>query len=320
MLVDEAAAIAVASIFGVCLVGAVINFRITKFRLYLLSGLSTLLRLVGFSFNAAYFSDVGNRTVPNNDFLAVYFVLSAAGLSIAFAVHIIVMTCWFKNASEPSQPPFAKKFNLRIAVRWIILPFITFGPLIGIAYTVLVYAYPTPSHLETANTLRHVIRWGIFATSILITSIVIMAVYYSTTSSKRGVKEPQLGQERLVRISLLCCCLLLLPVVFGVVSLYNSKYVLNPNYFYPLSILPALIEQVIITIPRLLARIGLASRYDEFCKERDELKEEKKLGGVLNVFKTFKKTGSSLVVTDASSGSSVVHNGSGNGVNQENIV
>lgn len=306
MLVEESAAIAVAIIFAIFLLGAVVNFRITKFRVYLLSGLSTLLRLIGYSFDAAYFSEVGQGAPPNANFLAVFFVFSSAGLAIAFAVQILVMTCWFKNASEPSQPPFAKKLNLRIAVRWLILPLISFGLVLGICYTTLVYGYPTPSHLATANTIRLAMRWGFFATTILITSIVSVAVYYSTTSPKRGGQEPQLHQDRLVRITLLCCCLLLISVIFNIISLYEVKYITNPNLYYPLIVLPTLLEQVIITIPHLLARIGLASRYDAFRKERDELKLEKKLGGALNVFKTFRKTKSSFEVEKTSLGSSVV--------------
>lgn len=311
MLVNESAAIAVACIFAILLVGALVNFRITKFRLYLLSGMSTLLRLIAFSFNAAYHNDVGKGTPPNNNYFAIFFVLSGAGLTIAFTAQIIVLTCWFKNASEPSQPPFAKKLNLRIAVRWLIFPFITFGIILGVCYATLVYGYPTPSHLETASKLRLASSWAIFTNATLVTSVVSMAVYYSITSPQRGGKEPLVRQDRLILISLLCCLLLLIAVIFSLVAMYQPfKYARNPEFYYTLIVLPALIEQVIVTIPRLLARIALGAGYENFCNDRDDLKVEKKLGGVLNVFKTFRKTASSsLDMTNyTSSGSSVVPN------------
>jgi hypothetical protein len=323
MLVNEAAAIAVACIFGVLLVGALANFRITNFRIYLLSGLSTLLRVVGFSFNAAYFNVVSKGTPPNNSFFACFFVLAGAGQAIAFAVHILTMTSWFKNSSPTSQPPFAEKLNLRIAVRWLILPIITFGPILGICYATLVYGFPTPSHLEIANKLRLASSWGIFIDAVLVTSFAGIAVYYSTTSRKRGGKEPQVSQDRMIWISLLCCLLLLIAVIFSLVAFYQPyRYARNPNFYYTLIVLPALIEQVIVTIPRLLARVALGSRYDAFCKERDELKVEKKLGGVLNLFKTFRKTASAttLDVKNPSTSKSSSAQDDGSGLSQEEIV
>jgi hypothetical protein len=315
MLVNESAAIAVACIFAVLLVGALANFRITKFRVYLISGLSALLRLIAFSFNAAYFNDVSKGAPPNNNYFAIFFVLAGAGLTMAFAKHIIVLTCWFKNASEPSQPPFAKKLNLRIAVRWLLLPFITFGIILGACYATLVYGYPTSSHLETASKLRLGSSWAFFINGTLVMGIVSMAVYFSSTSPRRGGMEPHVQEDRLILLSFLCCLLLFFSVTISLVANYEPlKYARNPKFYYTLIVLPALIEQVIVTIPRLLARIALAARYDTFCKEIDDLKVEKKLGGVLNVFKTFRKTASlSVDITDnASSGSSVVLNENSN--------
>lgn len=289
MIVQESAAIAVACIFFLYLIGAVANFRLTKFRLYLLSSLSCVLRLIGFSFNASFYSKLAGGHPPDTAFSSVFFVLTSAGQAIAFAVHIIVMTCWFKNASKPAQPPYAAPLNMRILIRWLIFPFIVFGPILGICYVTLVFGYPSSSHTNTGNIIRHIATWGVWSCSLILITVIITCYASARTSPKRGNVDPALSKDKLILISIICCILLFISITFNVISTYHSKFVLNPDFYYPLIVLPALIEQLIITIPRLLAKIAMAARYDEFCQERDALKVEKKMGGLLNVFKTFQK-------------------------------
>jgi hypothetical protein len=264
-----------------------------------------------------YFSAIDKGNQPNMDYFAAFFVLSASGLAVSFALHVLVMTCWLKNASEPSQPPFAKKLNLRIAVRWFILPFITFGMILGVCYATLVYGFPSPSHLESASKIRLAAGWGVFINATLVICFLSMLVYYSYTSHRRGGKRPEIEQDRLLRVSLYCCLLLWIAVLFSLLAIYyHKKFALDPNYYYPLIVLPGLIEQIIVTIPlRLVARIGLGSGYDAFCKDRDELKTEKHLGGVLNVFKTFRVRKGEIL--NNSSGSLT---GSSGGIKEESIV
>ncbi len=76
-----------------------------------------------------------------------------AGFAICYVVLILAMGCWFKNGA-PMQ-----SMRRSIGVRWIILPIIVAGPIMGIAITVLRYAYPTPDHLETANQMREAALW-----------------------------------------------------------------------------------------------------------------------------------------------------------------
>lgn len=270
MITEEAAAIAVATLFGIFAIIAAINFKIAKFKLYLLVGLSCVFRTVGFSMEASYFSKIAAHEVPSSALASCYFVFIQAGIAIAFAVHIIVMTCWFKNSSTPSQPPFSKPLNMRILIRWFIAPFVTFGPVIGIPIVVLSFGFPTPDNLSTSRVLRQVAAWGFYGTAIIFICIVISCVYSSYTSVKRDGKIEEAKKDQLIFISLICILLLFFANTFTLVSVYHSQFFTDPNLYYPLVALPVLIEQAIVSIPFLLAKVGMASRYDEVYGRREK--------------------------------------------------
>ena len=102
---------------------------------------------MGYSLRAQFFSDAAAGS-PNNNYVAAFTVFLMAGFAISYAVVVLMMGCWFKNGAP------LRSMRHSIAVRWIILPIVVAGPFMGVAITVLRYAYPTPENFDTASTMR----------------------------------------------------------------------------------------------------------------------------------------------------------------------
>ena len=68
-------------------------------------------------------------------------------------------------------------------------------------------------------------------------------------------------------LALLCLSLLLFSGIFNTVVYYHPNYATNPDLYYPLVILPTLLELCILAVPRLMAKIGLGQRYEAWVEE-----------------------------------------------------
>lgn len=264
---EENAAIAAAVLFGLFLIGTIANFRIIKFKVYLLSGLSCFLRVIGFSFRAAFYKTLRDLQ-PNSDYQAVAIVFMMAGFGISVAVLVLIMGVWYKNSAPTSRPPFANQVNFSVLIRWLILPIIVFGPILGICIVSLRYGVPTPSHLTSSKNIQEAATWGLLMCLIILLTSIVLATFYAFTASKRVSNPAATSADKLVGLTLACVSLLTMSSIFNTVAFYHPRYAINPDLYYPLVILPTLLELCIILYPKLMAKISLGSRYEDWVEEQ----------------------------------------------------
>ena len=65
-------------------------------------------------------------------------------------------------------------------------------------------------------------------------------------------------------LTLVCDLLVALATSFRVVGIYHPEFATNNNLFYTLVVLPQLAELCILCMPRLMARMSMAGRYEEW--------------------------------------------------------
>eukprot|EP00887_Chlorella_sp_A99_P003495 scaffold7.g3495.t1 len=252
---DENGSIVCATLFGVLTLACLFNFKLTRFKVYLLSGLSSAFRTIGYATRAA--SWAGSAS-PNTDLLAPATVFAAAGFGIAVAVQTLVMGCWFKNADVASKPSRSWP-TLSVGVRLLIAPIVAFGPILGIAITALIYGVATEDSITTALRLRLAASWGLFGCTLVLLALEGYAVGTAARDSRASARR---DPNKLVYLTFLCGCLLLFSLVFRVVCIYRPQYDTNPCLYYPLIALPQLLQLAICCVPRLMARMGMAARYE----------------------------------------------------------
>lgn len=171
----------------------------------------------------------------------------------------------FKNASEAAKPSFAKGMTLSIAVRFIILPIIVFGPISGIAVASLAYGAKTPDALAIASTWREASTWGLWGAALLL----FLVILFGSVTMLHGWRTRSIEHlDMLILVSLFCSFWEVFASSSRVAALYHSDIqaanpisATNPALYFPLVVLPEFVELFTICIPRLLAKMGMAAKY-----------------------------------------------------------
>ncbi|GAB4824024.1 hypothetical protein N2152v2_011070 [Parachlorella kessleri] len=305
---EEAAAGVVAGLFFLGFVCSVASKIRTGFRLYLLLGVSTLFRGIGFAVRAAEFHDPYNTNLA-----AVTLVFRQAGFGISIAVLCILTGCWLKNADQRGKPP--KSFpQLSIGVRLLIAPVIVFGPILGAVAAGLLFGVGSDQAITTGNRIRKGSSWAFLGVVTILHATATVAAFFvlrwqwreskavassdgqqdlkghvrtggSLQSMRLALAHASRDQHSWVHALQLLCALLQLATIFRVVSIYHPRFADNPDLFYPLQVLPELLYVVVLLWPNLMVRVGMAGNYTSFkeCVRAGEKWQGRPGGGAVVV-------------------------------------
>ena len=80
-------------------------------------------------------------------------------------------------------------------------------------------------------------------------------------SSSRPNACPRRSSPSQILVPLACTVLLTIAAIFRVVALYHRSYSVDPSQFYPSQPFPELLDALLLCVPGLMARVGLAGRY-----------------------------------------------------------
>ena len=160
----------VSAIFFVLQLACMANFKVFKFKAYLLLMLSCMFRGIGFALRAVYLQGSG----VDGDYRAASLAFTTAGFGISVAVLIIMMGTWWHNAPVGAHP--GRSMHLSVATRLVLLPaIIILGPIMGIIIASLIYGVATRSAISTALHMRTASTWGIFTVEVLLLGVMLAA-------------------------------------------------------------------------------------------------------------------------------------------------
>jgi sterol desaturase/sphingolipid hydroxylase (fatty acid hydroxylase superfamily) len=94
--------------------------------------------------------------------------------------------------------------------------------------------------------------------------LLFIFVFVASTTAYLARRNPKASYENLdmlVFLTLLCMALDAMAAGSRVADLYHPQVFLNPNLFFPLVVLPEMLEIIIMSVPFLLARMALGAGY-----------------------------------------------------------
>ncbi|KAL4459072.1 hypothetical protein ABPG75_013937 [Micractinium tetrahymenae] len=243
-------AAAVSALFFCFVLGAGISFRLTRFRVYLLLGLSCIFRCIGYAVRAANIHSFSNAKA------GTYLALASAGYGVSLAVICLLLGCWWKNSDAG-----ARLRRLSVGSRLLIAPIIIFGPISGAVLAGLIYGDGSPGVMSHATTLRVAVTWGMLAVLIVLAIISLLGLLLAWRGQRalhRAAKgQPGLDPDMLILVMLAACGLLLLSASFRAAALYHQTLPDHDNILYPVQVLPELLEVLLLLWPTLMPRAAL---------------------------------------------------------------
>jgi hypothetical protein len=106
---------------------------------------------------------------------------------------------------------------------------------------------------------------GIFGALVILLAAVAFAAGVAVAARRRGPSpSPAADADALVLLALLWTSLGMVVIIFKVVGIYHMQFNTNPNLYFPLQVLPQLLALCIVSYPRLMARMGMGARYEEW--------------------------------------------------------
>ncbi|KAI7838324.1 hypothetical protein COHA_007893 [Chlorella ohadii] len=250
-----AAAIAFTAVYGLLSPWGYAYFGIWKYSPYLSSALGAGGKFTGFLLRSIF--------LVNHDInvIAASTVFITAGMSACTSAQAAVLSDWFKNARAARRLPFHERHPRVIpAICRLMSPAVLiFGPLIGVPAAILMYGVRTPDSINTAMRLRKWSAWGTLACLIVLSVCALLAMALAVMHHRAvgGSRTP-------VLLALALLAQILLIEVSGaarVRALYQRTVSLNDHFYYPLIVLPELLQQLISLWPALLHKIGYAESY-----------------------------------------------------------
>lgn len=249
-----AAAISLTAVYGLVCPWSYALFAIWKHASYLSSALGSGGKFTGFLLRSIFLS---NQDI---NVYAASTVFITAGMSACTSAQAAVLSDWFKNAAAAQQLGFHRRYPrvLPAVCRLMSIPVLVFGPGIGIPAAVLMYGVRTVESATHALQLRKWSAWGTLACLAVLAVLALLALVLSIRQHKSGSSRMPVF---LAGTTLLSVLLIEFSGAARVHALYDSSVTLDDHLFYPLIVLPELLQQLLTSIPTLMHRTAYAEQY-----------------------------------------------------------
>jgi len=259
-----AAAAVVSIVFLLMAVFCVRNSHMTHFRLYMVGGaLAATLRGIAYAIRAA--SILENESNSNEN--VVYMFFTGAGFGIANAIQALLVAGWLRNTLPAFKP--AAFSRLRVGVILMLPVAIVFGPILGLAATLLVFGSGRgeADDLDTAASMRNASTVGL----LVVASVVWLTALWGTLNSLATSQwhfNPKKYPQQMISVILVSGGFLVWSAAYRLAIQYTDHTLATrERLFYPLNVLPELLQCFLWTVPTLMSRVHLSNRFQEWWVE-----------------------------------------------------
>ncbi|GAX79544.1 hypothetical protein CEUSTIGMA_g6985.t1 [Chlamydomonas eustigma] len=233
----------------------ILNGKQTDFKLYIIMGVSSLLRGTGYAVCAGTIL----RGSSNVGEAVIYSFFLNAGFGMCVAVASLLLGVWFKNASMKSKPPQPHHWRM-LCILFFPVAIIS-GPVLGIVQVVEIYGVGGLNQFSTAKMLRMASVTALLADTSVSALIEISMFLMQLTSVRR--ERWATNSDKMVGIMAIASLLLLWSAAFRVRSTYvDPSLMVNERLYYPLQVLPELLQIMLWAVPGLMHRAGLGNGYE----------------------------------------------------------
>ncbi|KAL4421146.1 hypothetical protein ABPG77_000781 [Micractinium sp. CCAP 211/92] len=252
-----AASIALTSVYGIISPYSYGLFGVWRYAPYLSSALGAGGKFTGFLLRSIF--------LANHDInvWAAATVFLTAGMSACTSAQAAVLSDWFKHSSAAQQLDLHRRHPRLIPAicRLISIPVLVFGPGIGVPAAILMFGVQSPESVRHAMTIRRWSAWGTLACLTVLALFALLALVLAVMHRREAGPSASRTPELLASATLVSILLLEVSGAARVRALYQPSVNLDDHLWYPLIVLPELLQQLLACCPTLLHRAALADSY-----------------------------------------------------------